>query len=137
MEISANLFFIIISIIAALIVLFLHLKRWSKKIKVNLSSEQGIQKFIELLFIYDQKKVFLTIDLSPKFITEFKTHLTLTLPQIYNAYNISGGFLVMFDQAKKEDIFSKRFIEPNRIKGNFKILHQPKPELGWFTIQIQ
>jgi hypothetical protein len=123
--------------IAISFIIFLHIKRWSKKIRVNLNTKEGIQKFIELLFVFDQKVVFLNIILTPDLASEFKNGSTISLPQVYRSKSISGGFKVKFDSKNMDRLMKEAFIEPNRIKGYFKIIHEAGPELGWYTILLQ
>lgn len=132
-------YFIIIavSVLAIIFILYLHLKRWLRKIKVNLEKANGIEKLIELLFLFDQKKVYLNITLTKELSDEFKNVSSLKLPLVFRSNNLSGGIRVVFDTGKDYRIFNKIFIEPNKINGYFKILHQPGPELGWFTIIMQ
>lgn len=124
---------IALSAVAVIAILYLHIKRWSRKIRVNLDNDQGIRKFIELLFIYDQKKVFLNIKLSFELAKEFRNASTISLPQIYRSKILSGGFRVVFEKTRK-DTKNKVFFEPDRLKGYFKVIHGQGPELGWYTI---
>ena len=113
------------------------MKRWRRRILVNLNENAGIQKFIEQLFVYDGKEVFLNIVLSPGLICEFKNFNSISLSQIYRSKNISGGFRVKFNCKNNDQLLYDKFIEPNRIKGYFRIMHEAGPELGWYTILLQ
>lgn len=129
--------FTVLAVIAVIFVIYLHIKRWSRKIRINLTNDQGIRKFIELLFVYDQKVVFLNIVLSPEFVKEFKTSHSISLPQVYRSKNLSGGFRVIFDNHEKNRPMNRVLIEPNRIKGYFRIVHEAGPELGWYAIILK
>jgi len=137
MEETSYIVLVTFSVVVVFFVIYLHIKKWHRKIKISLNDIQGIQRFIELLFIYNQKTVFLNLTLSPALTEEFKNNLTLSLPQFYSLKTISGGFRVIFDQDNKDRLLDKKFIEPNRLKGYFRVMHQPGPNLGWFIILLQ
>jgi hypothetical protein len=102
-----------------------------------LNNDNGIKKFIELLFVYDQKITFLNIILSPKLIEEFKKEQTLSLTNVYHYENIPGDFRIVFEPRIKETFQKKVFVEPDQIKGYFSIIHRTGPRKGWYTIILE
>jgi hypothetical protein len=136
-----ELFFILLIIALGLnlilYIVYLHVNRWSRKIKLNLNYKVNIDKLFGLLFLYDKKKVYINITLTDDHIEEFKSMSTISLPLIHRSNNISGGYRILFDMNDKEQILSKHFVQPNLIKGYFKVIHQTGPKLGWFSILLQ
>jgi len=132
------IYFIIFGIaILIVIIIYFHTKKWSRRISVNLNKEKDIQKLIAFLFLFNKKQTFLNIILSPHHLTELTNNYSFSLPQSFSSSNIAGGFRVMFDIQNQGKSIHNYFIEPNKIKGHFEVLHQPGPELGWFTILLK
>lgn len=127
---------ITISVIIAGVIIYFHIKKWSKKIRINLNKEGGVEKLTELLLVFDQKKIYLILELTEPLVEEFKNYSMITIPLVFRTPDLVGGLKLIFEIKKDYKLFDKIFREPNKIKGYFKIEHQPGPELGWYKISL-
>lgn len=125
-----------LSAIAIGVIIYFHVRKWSKKIRINLNEEGGIEKLTELFLVFDQKNAYLILELTETLVEEFKNYSTLTIPLVFRTPDLVGGLKLVFEIRQDYNLFDKIFCEPGMIKGYFKIVHLPGPELGWYKISL-